>query len=163
MKPPVRVGQGFDVHPLCAGDGLMLGGLSIPCDVAVEADSDGDVLLHALADAMLGAAGLGDIGELYPPGGEAGRGLAGSDLIAAVRGRLAERQLAVAQADLTLICEYPKLAPHREPIRRSLAQLLAIGDDCVGVKATTTDGLGFAGRREGIAALAVVLLMPVAA
>ena len=154
----VRVGHGFDVHPLMLGRGLMLGGCAIPCDLAVQADSDGDVLLHALADAMLGAAGLDDIGQIYPPGSPQGKDVPGDDIIATVSGRLREAGYQLLQADTTVICEAPRVAPHRDRMREHMADILGVAADCINLKATTTDGLGLTGRGEGIAAFAVVLL-----
>lgn len=158
----MRIGQGFDMHPLQLGEGLMLGGVFFACNLSVRADSDGDVLLHALGDALLGAAGLGDIGLLYPPGDSSGQGLAGSALIGHIVGLLAERNLCVVHADLTLICEQPRLGEQRRIIGEKIAQMLSLLPDRVGVKATTTDGLGVTGRGEGIAALATVLVDEVA-
>ena len=158
-----RIGSGFDVHRFGPGDHVMLGGVRVPHARGVLAHSDGDVLLHALCDAMLGAAGLGDIGQHFPDSDPRWRGAASSRFVTAARELLAGRGLAVANADLTLVCESPRLGPHREPIRQSIAQLLGLAADAVNLKATTTEGLGFTGRGEGLAAQATVLCVPLRA
>lgn len=154
----MRVGSGFDVHAFGAGDAVMLGGVRVPHTHGVIAHSDGDVLLHALCDALLGAAGLGDIGQHFKDSDPKWRGADSALFVSAVLQMLRARGLSVANADLTLIAQAPKLSPHREAIRTRVAQLLAIAPDRVNLKATTTEGLGFLGRAEGIGAQAVVLL-----
>lgn len=134
----------------------MLGGVKIACDKSVVADSDGDVLLHALADALLGAAAMGDIGEFFPS--SSAQGLSGETMIVQVLAQVRLRGFRAVQVDLTLICEQPRLSPHRLQVQQNVARLLAISPEQVGVKATTTDGLGLTGRGEGIAAMALVLL-----
>jgi 2-C-methyl-D-erythritol 2,4-cyclodiphosphate synthase len=124
----------------------------------VVAHSDGDVLLHALCDALLGAAGLGDIGQHFRDTDPQWRGADSRHFVATVLAQLRERGLEVANADLTVLAQSPKVAPHREAIRNTVAELLGLGSDRVNIKATTTEGLGFLGRAEGIAAQAVVLL-----
>ncbi|MEY2853964.1 MAG: hypothetical protein RL030_1096 [Pseudomonadota bacterium] len=152
-----RIGNGFDVHAFGPGDHVMLGGVRVPHTQGVIAHSDGDVLLHALCDAMLGAAGLGDIGMHFPDNDPRWRGAASHRFVEACVELLAARTLAVVNADLTLICEAPRLGVYREAIRLHIATLLAVSADCVNVKATTTERLGFTGRGEGLAAQVTVL------
>ncbi len=154
----IRVGQGYDVHAFAEGDHVWLAGLRIPHERALAGHSDADVGLHALTDAILGALGDGDIGQHFPPSDPQWRG-ASSDrfLIDAVR-RVARRGGAIAHLDLTIVCEAPKIGPHREAMRARVAAICGIAVDRVGVKATTSERLGFTGRREGIAALAVATL-----
>ncbi|MGC4027602.1 MAG: 2-C-methyl-D-erythritol 2,4-cyclodiphosphate synthase [Steroidobacteraceae bacterium] len=154
----LRVGSGYDVHAFTAGDHVMLGGLRIAHDHGVLAHSDGDVLLHALCDALLGAAALGDIGQHFPDSDPRWRGADSSRFVAAVRELLAVRGYRVCNADLTLVCEAPRIGAHRDAIRARVAQLLGVDADCVNLKATTTEKLGFEGRREGLAAHATVLI-----
>jgi 2-C-methyl-D-erythritol 2,4-cyclodiphosphate synthase len=154
----MRVGCGFDVHAFGPGDFLMLGGVRVPHARGVLAHSDGDVLLHALCDALLGAAGLGDIGEHFKDTDPQWRGADSALFVTRVCAMLRERGLTVLNADLTLIAGTPKLAPHRAVMRTRIAALLGVASECVNLKATTTEGLGFLGRAEGIAAQAVVLL-----
>ena len=154
----MRIGSGFDVHAFGAGDHLMLGGVRIAHSRGVVAHSDGDVLLHALCDALLGAAGLGDIGQHFPDSDPRWKGAASARFVTAVLGLLQARRLAVLNADLTVIAEAPRIAPHREAICREVARLLEVPVERVNVKATTTERLGFLGRAEGVAAQAVVLL-----
>jgi 2-C-methyl-D-erythritol 4-phosphate cytidylyltransferase/2-C-methyl-D-erythritol 2,4-cyclodiphosphate synthase len=154
----MRIGSGFDVHAFGSGDFLMLGGVRIPYSRGVVAHSDGDVVLHALCDALLGAAGLGDIGEHFRDTDPRWRGADSALFVAAVLAQLRERGLEVANADITVLAQSPKVAPFREAMRKSVARLLGIGEARVNIKATTTEGLGFLGRAEGIGAHAVVLL-----
>jgi 2-C-methyl-D-erythritol 2,4-cyclodiphosphate synthase len=154
----MRVGSGFDVHAFGPGDFLMLGGVRVAHTAGVRAHSDGDVLLHALCDALLGAAGLGDIGQHFPDTDPKWRGADSARFVAAVLALLQQRGLRVLNADLTLIAQAPRVAPHREAIRARIAQLLGIAPERVNLKATTTEGLGFLGRAEGIAAQATVLI-----
>jgi len=155
---PMRIGSGFDVHAFGPGDYLMLGGVRIPHSRGVVAHSDGDVALHALCDALLGAAGLGDIGQHFRDTDPRWRGADSRRFVTAVLAMLRERGLEVANADVTVVAQSPKIAPHRDAMREEIARLLGVGAACVNVKATTTEGLGFLGRAEGIAAQAVVLL-----
>jgi 2-C-methyl-D-erythritol 2,4-cyclodiphosphate synthase len=154
----VRIGSGIDVHAFGPGDHLMLGGVRIAHGRGVVAHSDGDVVLHALCDALLGAAGLGDIGQHFPDSDPRWKGAASARFVAAVLELLRARRLAVVNADLTVIAEEPRVAPHRDAIRREVARLLEVPLERVNLKATTTERLGFLGRAEGIAAQAVVLL-----
>jgi 2-C-methyl-D-erythritol 4-phosphate cytidylyltransferase / 2-C-methyl-D-erythritol 2,4-cyclodiphosphate synthase len=154
----MRIGSGFDVHAFGAGDSVMLGGVRIPHTQGVVAHSDGDVVLHALCDALLGAAGLGDIGEHFRDGDPRWKGADSSGFVCAVLGMLRERSLAVVNADVTVIAQVPRLGASRPKMRERIAALLEVPPDAVNVKATTTERLGFLGRGEGIAAQAVVLL-----
>jgi 2-C-methyl-D-erythritol 2,4-cyclodiphosphate synthase len=154
----MRIGSGIDVHAFGPGDFLMLGGVRIAHSRGVVAHSDGDVVLHALCDALLGAAGLGDIGQHFSDRDPRWRGADSRGFLERVMGMLGERSLRVVNADITVLAEEPKVAPHREAMRRQIAQLLGVDPGSVNIKATTTEGLGFLGRREGIAAQAVVLL-----
>lgn len=154
----MRVGSGVDVHAFGAGDHVMLGGVRVAHTRGVVAHSDGDVVLHALCDALLGAAGLGDIGQHFPDSDPRWRGAASGRFVSAVLGMLRARSLSVVNADLTLMAEAPRIAPYREAICREVARLLEVPLERVNLKATTTERLGFLGRAEGIAAQAVVLL-----
>jgi len=154
----VRIGSGIDVHAFGPGDFIMLGGLRIPHSHGVVAHSDGDVVLHALCDALLGAAGLGDIGQHFSDSDPQWKGADSRRFVVSVLALLRARRLAVANVDLTVLAQAPKIAPYREAMRRQIAQLLQVGEERVNIKATTTEGLGFLGRAEGIAAQAVVLL-----
>jgi 2-C-methyl-D-erythritol 2,4-cyclodiphosphate synthase len=152
------IGQGFDAHRFAAGRRLVLGGLEIPYDQGLLAHSDGDVLIHALCDALLGAAGLGDIGRHFPDTDAAYAGIDSRILLRRVMESLAELGLAVHNADLTVIAQAPKLAPHISAMREILAADMGCALARVNVKATTMEQMGFTGRGEGIAASAVVLL-----
>jgi 2-C-methyl-D-erythritol 2,4-cyclodiphosphate synthase len=154
----LRIGQGYDVHRLVLGRRLVLGGEEIELDRGLDGHSDADVLLHALGDALLGAAGLGDLGTHFPPGVPAWKDASSSRLVALIMEKVRERGFRVVNCDLTLIAEAPKLAPYRDRIRARVGSLLAISPDAVGLKATTNERLGAIGRGEGIAALAVELL-----
>ena len=154
----MRIGFGSDVHAFGPGDFLMLGGVRVAHSRGVVAHSDGDVLLHALCDALLGAAGLGDIGHHFKDTDPKWRGADSSIFVTQVLALLRAQRLAVANVDLTVLAQAPKIAPHRDAMRRRIAQLLELPEDRVNIKATTTEGLGFLGRAEGIAAQAVVLL-----
>jgi len=154
----VRVGQGLDVHAFVAGDHVMLGGVRIPHHHGIEGHSDGDVALHALCDALLGALALGDIGRHFPPGDEAWRGADSLDLLRRVYAMIQERGWSVGNVDLIIACEEPQITPHAEHMRGAIAAVLEIGLTAVSVKATTTERLGFCGRGEGIAAMAIALI-----
>jgi 2-C-methyl-D-erythritol 2,4-cyclodiphosphate synthase len=154
----MRIGSGIDVHAFGPGDFIMLGGVRIPHSRGVVAHSDGDVVLHALCDALLGAAGLGDIGQHFSDSDPQWQGADSARFVMSVLALLRARRLAVANVDLTVLAQAPKIAPYREAMRRQLAQLLQVDEQRVNIKATTTEGLGFLGRVEGIAAQAVVLL-----
>jgi 2-C-methyl-D-erythritol 2,4-cyclodiphosphate synthase len=152
----VRVGIGFDAHAFEEGVPLVLGGVALDHPRGLAGHSDGDVLAHAVIDAVLGAAGLGDIGSLFPSGEERFRGVSSLDLLKEAYVQVREAGWKLVNADCVLVGEEPRLAPHRDEMRRRLQE--AIGEGEVNVRATTTDGLGFTGRREGLAAHAVALL-----
>ncbi|HET7811952.1 MAG TPA: 2-C-methyl-D-erythritol 2,4-cyclodiphosphate synthase [Steroidobacteraceae bacterium] len=154
----MRIGSGFDVHAFGAGDSIVLGGVRIPHTRGVIAHSDGDVVLHALCDAMLGAAGLGDIGMHFPDSDPVWKGADSRRFVEAVLQMLTVRKLKVGNVDITLLAQTPKLSPYRLEIRRSLAHMLGVTENQVNIKATTTEHLGFIGRSEGLAAQAAVLL-----
>ena len=156
----IRIGQGFDVHAFGEGDHVMLGGVRVPHKQGVLAHSDGDVVLHALCDALLGALALGDIGKHFPPSDEKWRGADSRTFVRAVRELVLARGYVLGNADMTVICEAPKVLPHAEAMRANIAADLGVDIDRVSIKATTTETLGFTGRREGIAALASVLVQP---
>ena len=154
----MRIGQGFDAHRFTAGRPLVVGGVTIPFHLGLEAHSDGDVLIHALCDGMIGAAGLGDIGGLFPDTDAAYRNIDSRILLREVRDRLRQAGWQVYNADLTVIAQVPRFAPHVPAMRDCLAADLAMPVQQLNIKATTTEKMGFCGREEGIAALAVVLL-----
>jgi len=154
----MRIGQGIDVHAFQDGGTLVLGGVTIPSDRSLEAHSDGDVVLHALCDALLGAAGLGDVGRHFPPDDPAWKDIDSRVLLRKTVAQLSERQLTVSNADITVVAQSPKLAPYVDAMCANIGADLQIESDRVNVKATTTEYLGFTGREEGIAAFAVVLL-----
>jgi 2-C-methyl-D-erythritol 2,4-cyclodiphosphate synthase len=156
----VRVGFGIDVHAFGPGDAVLLGGVRIPHSRGIVAHSDGDVLLHALVDALLGAAGLGDIGMHFPDSDPRWRGADSRQFLTATLAMLARGPWRVVNVDLTLLAQQPQLAPWREQVRQSVAALLAIAPSEVNVKATSTEHLGFLGRNEGLAAMASVLIEP---
>lgn len=155
----MRIGFGVDVHSFGPGDFVMLGGLRVAHSRGVVAHSDGDVVLHALCDALLGAAALGDIGQHFRDTDPKWKGVDSRQFVRAVMEMLRERRLRVGNADITILAEAPKVSPVREAMRRQIAELLGVGEDRVNVKATTTEKLGFLGRAEGIAAQAAVLLL----
>ena len=152
------IGQGFDAHRFAAGRPLILGGVQVPHDQGMEAHSDGDVLIHALCDALLGAAGLGDIGRHFPDSAAEFAGIDSRVLLRRTVGLLAGCGLTTHNADVTLVAQRPRLAPFVEQMRRCLADDLGVEPLRVNIKATTTEGMGFAGRAEGIACYAVALV-----
>lgn len=153
-----RVGTGYDMHRLVKGRPLVLGGETIEHHLGLAGHSDADVLLHALCDALLGAACLGDIGLHFPPGDERFRNISSLSLLKTVRDMLKEERLKVVNIDAVVIAEAPKLAPHTEAMRDNIARVLDVPRTSVSIKATTTEGLGPCGREEGIAAQVVVML-----
>jgi 2-C-methyl-D-erythritol 4-phosphate cytidylyltransferase/2-C-methyl-D-erythritol 2,4-cyclodiphosphate synthase len=153
--PDVRTGQGYDVHAFEAGDHIWLGGVSIPHTHRLAGHSDADVLMHAITDAILGAIAEGDIGAHFPPSDPQWKGAASSIFLAHACKLVRARGGVIAHIDATVICEAPKVGPHREAIRESLARIMGVETGRVAIKATTTETLGFTGRREGIAALAI--------
>jgi 2-C-methyl-D-erythritol 2,4-cyclodiphosphate synthase len=154
-----RIGHGFDVHAFGEGDHVMLGGVRIPFARGLDAHSDGDVVIHALCDALLGALALGDIGMHFPPTDPRWRDADSRAFLRHCNALVRERGWALGNADITVICERPKIGPHAVAMRAMLADDLGVDVDAVSVKATTTETLGFTGRSEGIAAQAVCLLM----
>lgn len=154
----LRVGNGVDVHAFAAGVPLWLGGVLVPHDRGLAGHSDGDVVAHAVIDALLGAAGRGDIGEWFPSSDERWRGARGSDLVRRVWSALSADGWRIENIDITVLAAEPRLAPHRLAMRHALAGALAVSLDAVSLKATTTDGLGALGRAEGVLAFASVLL-----
>ena len=158
MKGDIRVGCGFDVHAFCAGDHVCIGGVNIPFEYGVKAHSDGDVLLHALCDALLGAAALGDIGRHFPDTDNHFKDIASSNLVEQVGRRLTKQGYRVVNVDATVIAEAPRLLPFIPEIKHSVGKILGITKECVNIKATTTETLGFIGRRQGLAAQCVVLI-----
>lgn len=154
----LRIGHGFDVHQFSEGRRCILGGVDIPSERGLLGHSDADVLAHALADAVLGAARLGDIGKLFPDTDPTYEGADSMVLLARVAALVRQKGFTIVDADCTVAAQVPKLAPYREQMRTNLATALGVHMDQVGVKATTTERLGFVGREEGIAAWAVALL-----
>ena len=161
MTVPFRVGTGFDVHQLVVGRALIIGGVTIPYERGLLGHSDADVLLHAIADALLGAAALGDIGKHFPDTDPAHRGADSRVLLRTVVKRVLESGWCVGNIDATIIAQAPKMAPHIAQMRANIAADCGVAQDSVSVKATTTEQLGFTGRGEGIAAQASTLLMRV--
>ncbi|NLW07777.1 MAG: 2-C-methyl-D-erythritol 2,4-cyclodiphosphate synthase [Clostridia bacterium] len=155
----MRVGYGYDVHRLVAGRRLLLGGVEIPFELGLAGHSDADVLLHALADALLGAAALGDIGKHFPPGDPEYKNADSLVLLTKAYRLVVERGYVLGNADTVIIAERPRLAPYIETMRTNIAGALAVDREQISIKATTTERLGFCGRGEGIAAQAVVLLL----
>ena len=160
MNTGLRVGQGYDVHAFEAGDYVTLGGVRIPHSQGVRAHSDGDVLLHALCDALLGAAGLGDIGMHFPDSDSKWRGVDSREFVRHVVGLLCERHYKVVNVDVTVLAEAPRLGKYREAMRANIAADLGIDAERVNIKATTSEGMGFIGRREGLACHAIALIEP---
>ena len=156
MSGETRIGTGFDVHAFGDGDHITLCGVRIDHDRALEGHSDADVALHAVTDALLGAIAEGDIGSHFPPSDPQWKGAASRVFLEHAAGLIAARGGSVGNIDLTIICEAPKIGPHRDALRASLADILAIEEQRISVKATTTEKLGFTGRGEGIAAQAAV-------
>lgn len=154
----MRIGHGYDVHRFGEGDHILLGGVRIPHSAGLVAHSDGDVLIHALCDALLGAIGAGDIGRHFPDTDPANAGIDSRVLLRQVREQVEQAGYRLGNVDATIIAQAPRMAPHVEAMRANLAQDLAVTPDRVNVKATTTEQLGFAGRKEGIAVHAVALL-----
>lgn len=154
----MRIGQGYDVHAFGAGNSLTIGGVTIPFTRSLIAHSDGDVLIHALMDAMLGALALGDIGHHFPDTDEKYKGYSSRKLLQHINRLIREKGFQIGNADITLVAEAPKMAPHLQPMIDNLAQDLECSISQLNVKATTTEKLGFTGRGEGIACYAVVLL-----
>lgn len=157
--PPVRIGSGYDVHKLAEGEELWLGGVKIEHDKGLVGHSDADVALHAIVDALLGAIGDGDIGSHFPPSDPQWKGASSDRFLAHAAKLVAQAGYRTGNVDLTIICEAPKIGPHREAMRTRIAELLGVDTGAISVKATTTERLGFTGRGEGIAAQAVATIV----
>jgi 2-C-methyl-D-erythritol 2,4-cyclodiphosphate synthase len=155
----MRIGHGYDVHRFGPGDKLILGGVSIPYQHGFVAHSDGDVLIHALIDALLGAAALGDIGQHFPDTDAKWQGANSRQLLAAVVAMIASKGYKLGNVDITIVAQQPKMLPHLDKMRLNLAADISCNIDQINIKATTTEELGFAGRKEGIACHAVALLV----
>jgi 2-C-methyl-D-erythritol 2,4-cyclodiphosphate synthase len=153
-----RVGIGFDAHPFAKGRALRLGGVAIPHDAGLEGHSDGDALLHALTDAVLGAAGAGSIGEHFPPTDPAWKDADSATFLRRAGELARERGFAIGNVDAVVVAEAPKIAPHVPAIRSRIAEILGASPEAISVRGTSSNGLGFTGRRDGLAAMAVVLL-----
>jgi 2-C-methyl-D-erythritol 2,4-cyclodiphosphate synthase len=156
-----RIGQGYDAHKFKDGDHIVIGGVTIPFSKGMAAHSDGDVALHALCDALLGAAALGDIGKHFPDTDNQFKGIDSRILLRGVKEKLTAQGYVVANVDITIIAQAPKMAPHISTMRERIAEDLSIAFDHVSIKATTTEGMGFEGRGEGISSLAIALLQPI--
>ncbi len=156
----MRIGHGYDVHKLVSGRKCIIGGVTIPHETGLLGHSDADVLLHAVMDALLGACAMGDIGQLFPDTDPQYKGADSLALLREVGARLAQKGWMLGNLDATVLAQAPKLAPHIPAMRENIAQALGVSIDCISVKATTEEGLGFTGSKEGIAAHAVCLLLP---
>ncbi len=153
-----RIGTGFDVHGFCEGKALILGGVEIPGCRGLEGHSDADVLSHAVADAILGAIGEGDLGKHFPPGNPEYKNVSSLLILSQVARLMTDKGFGIENIDCTVVCEEPKISPHAPSMEKKIADTLGISPEAVNVKGTSTDGLGFTGRKEGIAAMASVLL-----
>ena len=158
MEAKFRIGHGFDVHALAEGLPLWLGGVMVDHTKGCVAHSDGDVAIHAVCDALLGAAALGDIGKLFPDTSDEFKGIDSKILLRRVTDRLAAEGYAVGNVDCTIAMQRPKLRPHIDAMRAAMAEAMGIAPECVSVKATTTERLGFEGREEGVSAHAIALI-----
>ena len=154
----MRIGTGYDVHAFCPGDKLTLGGIIIPFNKAFAAHSDGDVLIHAICDALLGALALGDIGQHFPPDDMQWKDCDSSVFLKHVHQLINDKDYQINNIDSTIICEKPKIKPHITAMQKNLAEILGIQNNQISIKATTTEKLGFCGREEGIAVQSVCLL-----
>ncbi|NIN33730.1 MAG: 2-C-methyl-D-erythritol 2,4-cyclodiphosphate synthase [Gammaproteobacteria bacterium] len=154
----MRIGHGYDAHTFTEGRPLILGGVSIPHSHGLAAHSDGDAVIHALCDALLGAAALGDIGTYFPDTSSKYKNIDSRILLRKVTKLLSDKKLALVNADITILAQVPKMAPHIKTMRKNLAEDLGTGMEKINIKATTTEGMGFIGRSEGIAVYAVTLL-----
>jgi 2-C-methyl-D-erythritol 4-phosphate cytidylyltransferase/2-C-methyl-D-erythritol 2,4-cyclodiphosphate synthase len=157
--PDIRVGTGYDVHALGPGDGIVLCGVSVPHDGALIGHSDADVAMHAITDALYGALAEGDIGRHFPPSDPQWKGAASEIFLRHAGGRAAERGYRIAAIDCTIVCERPRIGPHAAAMAARIADILGIAPGRVGIKATTSERLGFTGRGEGIAAQATATLI----
>ncbi len=160
MTPGFRVGFGYDIHPLVKGRRLVLGGVEIPFGLGLDGHSDADVLVHAIMDALLGAAAMGDIGRHFPPGDAEYKDADSLGLLRRVHQMLDEHEWRVGNVDATIVAQEPRLAPFIEAMRRCIGEALGLAVDCVSVKATSPEGIGPLGNSEGISSHAVAILMP---
>jgi 2-C-methyl-D-erythritol 2,4-cyclodiphosphate synthase len=156
----MRIGFGYDVHPLVSGRRLILGGVTVPFELGLDGHSDADVVVHALCDALLGALGLGDLGRHFPSADERWRGVASLQLLQHVIALLNERHFILGNADITIVAQRPRLAPYVGQMVQTMAPIVGCTPAQISIKATTTDGLGFIGQGSGIAAYAVCLITP---
>ena len=156
--PAYRIGHGYDVHRFGDGDFIVLGGVKIPHNHGFIAHSDGDVLIHSLCDALLGSIAAGDIGQHFPDTDEKYKNIESSVLLSEVNQRLQQAQFSIANIDITVVAQAPKMSPHIPSMREHLAQVLNISQSQINIKATTTEGLGFTGREEGIAVHTVIMV-----
>jgi len=154
----LRIGHGFDVHPFVMGRDLVLGGKKIEYRFGLAGHSDADVIVHAVIDALLGAAGMGDIGQLFPDTDSRYKGISSILFLKEVNNRLHSRKIEIINIDIVVICQEPKIAPHVDDMKKNIAGALNIDISCIGIKGKTTEGLGFTGRGEGIACSSVALL-----
>lgn len=154
----MRIGIGYDVHRLVSGRKLILGGVEIPCELGLDGHSDADVLLHAICDALLGAAALGDIGKHFPPSDDSFKNIDSRILLRRVKDLLAEKGYRVVNVDATIVAQRPKMSPFTQKMVQNIAEDLSVDIDNINVKATTEEGLGFTGSGEGISAMAVCLI-----
>ena len=159
QSPAVRMGMGFDVHRLVSGEAFWLGGIQVEHDKGLAGHSDADVALHAIVDALLGAIANGDIGSHFPPSEPQWKGASSDRFVSHVAKLVGEAGYRVGNIDLTIICEAPKIGPHRKAMRARIADLLGVDIAAISVKATTTERLGFTGRGEGIAAQAIATVL----
>jgi 2-C-methyl-D-erythritol 2,4-cyclodiphosphate synthase len=155
----MRIGHGYDAHTFTTGRPLILGGVTVPHDRGLEAHSDGDAVIHALCDALLGAAGLGDIGTYFPDTDKQYENINSRILLKNVVESLTQKDYRIGNADITILAQAPKLLPYIDQMRKTLSQDMGITSDDINLKATTTEGMGFIGRKEGIAVYAVVILV----
>ncbi len=154
----MRAGIGYDVHRLVDGRRLILGGVEIPYHRGLQAHSDGDVVAHAVGDAILGASGLGDLGVYFPPNDPRYEGISSLTILQEIKGMVEKRNFRIDYIDVMLVMEEPKIAPYVKKMKKRIAEALNLGEDRVSVKATTNEGMGFVGKREGVGAMAVCLL-----
>jgi 2-C-methyl-D-erythritol 2,4-cyclodiphosphate synthase len=154
----MRIGQGYDVHRIKPGQGMILGGVAIECDYSIEAHSDGDIIVHALIDALLGAAAYGDLGTYFPSEDETMKDISSFSMLSTVLNKLKDDSYKIINIDLTYVGQVPKLISYREEIRNNLSKFMNINIENISCKATTTDGLGFEGNLEGISCHCIVLI-----
>lgn len=158
LQFPFRVGNGYDVHAISAGLPMWLGGIRLDCDYGFVAHSDGDVAIHALCDALLGAMALGDIGHFFPDNSDEWKGVDSKILLRKVVGMIHEKGWKIGNADITIALQKPKVAPYIDTMRDILSQIMSVGKDCISIKATTNEHLGFVGRSEGCQVWATALI-----